>query len=146
MHCKHCGLQIDDDSKFCTSCGGKVGVSDGISQSQQFSTPIKNQTNHLTIDEPKYDFNKISSAFLVIALVDFGYNLLWTIISLYARFTEDYGVYEKVSPVTKPLVIINTGIVLFLCFLFTKNKGHKTFFLILAICNIIYSIYETYRF
>ena len=23
MHCKHCGNQIDNDSKFCIYCGGK---------------------------------------------------------------------------------------------------------------------------
>lgn len=24
MHCKHCGSKIDNDSKFCQSCGGRV--------------------------------------------------------------------------------------------------------------------------
>lgn len=24
MHCKHCGLQIDDDSNYCSNCGGAV--------------------------------------------------------------------------------------------------------------------------
>ncbi len=24
MHCKHCGNQIENDSKFCSFCGGKI--------------------------------------------------------------------------------------------------------------------------
>ena len=24
MHCKHCGKVIDDDSKYCSYCGGNV--------------------------------------------------------------------------------------------------------------------------
>ena len=38
MHCKHCGNQIENDSKFCSFCGGKVESIVQTSSSQQNPT------------------------------------------------------------------------------------------------------------
>jgi uncharacterized RDD family membrane protein YckC len=57
MHCKHCGSKIDNDSKFCQSCGGKVEpighpmssidqpVTDNSGMGQDIFTNVAQKTN-----------------------------------------------------------------------------------------------------
>ena len=142
MHCKHCGKQIEDDSKFCTYCGGKISINEKAIQSQQITSQVQTESV-LPFTNDKTDFSKFTNGFLLIAIFDFAFQLLWVVINLIAKF-NGYMVYEKIAPFTKPLGIVNSIIILFLCFLFSKNKGHKTVFLILAGCVFVYRIYEGY--
>jgi len=54
MYCKNCGIQIDDDSKFCIRCGTKqtLGIVNEITKStiishsiQDIAPEIKKQPN-----------------------------------------------------------------------------------------------------
>lgn len=145
MHCKHCGNQIENDSKFCSFCGGKIdSIGQTFHQTQQPSTQVQSEPV-LTPQSEKSTADKFANAFLVIGLADFGFNLFWTILSIVARFKENgYEIYSQLEPVTKPIGIINSVAVLFLCFLYTKKKEHKTLFLILAGCLLAWRIYEQY--
>lgn len=142
MHCKHCGEQIEDDSKFCTNCGGKVGTNERVIQPQQFSSQVQTESV-FPLSKDKIDFEKLGKGFLLIALFNFGFQFFWVTINLILN-ANGYEMYDKIAPITKPLGIVNSIIVLFLCFMFSKNKGHKTFFLILAGCVLVYRIYEAY--
>ena len=143
MHCKHCGNQIENDSKFCSFCGGK------IEPIGQFTPPVQPviQVQTETISAPIQQTNasKLTNAFLVIGLADFGFTSFWTILQLIARNKEEgYKIYGQLEPITKPLGIINSVIIIFLCFLYSKKKEHKTIFVILGACLLVWRIYDTY--
>jgi len=139
MHCKHCGNQIENDSKFCSFCGGKIDpIGQTFQQTQQPLTQVQAENIYNPVNE-KSTADRSTNAFLVIALVAFGFRLFWVIINLVG-----YEVYLTFLPVLKPLSIISSVIVLFLCFFFTKKKEHKTLFLILAICQLAWEIYQQY--
>jgi hypothetical protein len=144
MHCKHCGNQIANDSKFCSFCGGKI---DPIAQNITTNQPVT-QVQTETISSPPYEkstSDKFVNAFLVIALADFGFSLFWIILRIIVTYKEEgYKFYEQIEPITKPLSIIHSSLILFLCFLFTKKKENKTLFLILAICILAWNIYNNY--
>jgi hypothetical protein len=139
MHCKHCGNQIENDSKFCSFCGGKIDpVGQTFHQTQQPLTQVQTEPVLTPVNE-KITVDKTANAFLVIALVVFGFKLFWVFINL-----MDYDVYSQFLPVLIPLSIISSVIVLFLCFFFSKKKEHKTLFLILAVCQLAWDIYQQY--
>lgn len=146
MHCKHCGNQIENDSKFCSYCGGRLAP---IGQ-QLSPTPITQNLTSVQTDTFASSIQQTGSssfinAFLYIALTDFGFSFFWIILQIIARNKEDgYKIYEQLEPLTKPLGIINSIVILFLCFLYTKKKEHKTLFLILGICILAWRIYDTY--
>ena len=47
MFCKNCGTQIDDDSKFCTSCGYRFGDEAPVNKEEGDSTPKKKKMDLL---------------------------------------------------------------------------------------------------
>ncbi len=144
MHCKHCGNQIENDSKFCSFCGGKI---DPIGQTIITNQPVT-QVQTETISAPPYEkviSEKFVNAFLVIALADFGFSLFWIVFRIIATTVEGgFKIYDQLEPIIKPLQIIESIIVLLLCFLYTKKKEHKTLILILAFCVLAWNIYVTY--
>lgn len=51
MYCKHCGKQIDNDSKFCLFCGGSTISSSPTEGSIMSSSPtIKNKKNKFIVE------------------------------------------------------------------------------------------------
>lgn len=142
MHCKHCGNQIENDSKFCSFCGGKI---DPIGQTIPTQQPLT-QVQPETIFTPTYEKSipeKFANAFLVIAIIDFGFRLFWNIIKEIAR-NGNSDIYTKMEVVTTPLWIINTVITAFLCFLYSKKKEHKTVILIIGVVILGWGIYANY--
>ena len=144
MHCKHCGNQIENDSKFCSFCGGKIDPIGQVITTPQPSIKVQAEP----ISTPLYEkslSDKFVNAFLVIGLTHFGFILFWGILREIALSKDDgYKIYEQLEPVTTPLSIINSSLTLFFCFLYTKKKEHKTLFLILAICALAWDIYNRY--
>lgn len=142
MHCKHCGNQIENDSKFCSFCGGKI---DPIGQTIPTQQPLT-QVQPETILTPKYEKNipeKFANAFLVIAIIDFGFRLFWNIINEIDR-NGNSEIYSTMEIVTTPLWILNTVITAFLCFLYSKKKKHKTVILIIGVVLLGWGIYANY--
>lgn len=144
MHCKHCGNQIENDSKFCSFCGGKVEpIGQTFQQPQQPLTQVQPEPILLPQSE-KSIVEKITNAFLIIGLVDFGFSLFWIILNLIAFKGNGYEIYSQIEPIIKPLRIINSIVILFLCFLYTKKREHKTLLLIFAACLLALVIYDSY--
>lgn len=142
MHCKHCGNQIENDSKFCSFCGGKI---DPIGQTIPTQQPLT-QVQPETILTPTYEKSipeKFANAFLVIAIIDFGFRLFWNILQEIA-LNGNSDIYTKMEVVTTPLWIINTVITSFLCFLYSKKKEHKTVILIIGVVILGWGIYTNY--
>jgi hypothetical protein len=142
MHCKHCGNQIENDSKFCSFCGGKI---DPIGQTIPTQQPLT-QVQPETILTPTYEKSipeQFANAFLVIAIIDFGFRLFWNILQEIAR-NGNSDIYTKMEVVTTPLWIINTVITSFLCFLYSKKKEHKTVILIIGVVILGWGIYANY--
>ena len=142
MHCKHCGTQIENDSKFCSVCGGKT---EPIQQQVEMQKPLNQilSTSNITtnLEEPKSE--KLTNAFLIIALINFGFILFWNIIRVISS-KGDNDIYTKMEIIFKPLDILNLISVTFLCLLFTKKKEHKTILLIIGILLLGWGIYVNY--
>ncbi len=142
MHCKHCGNQIENDSKFCSFCGGKIST---IGQAIPTKQPWT-QDQPEAILTPTYEKSipeKFANAFLVIAIIEFGFGLFWNILhEIYRNGNSD--IYTKMDVVSKPLSIINSVITVFLCFLFSKKMVHKTLILIISVFILGWGIYVNY--
>lgn len=143
MHCKHCGKQIEEDSMYCSFCGGKIDKIEKSITKLQPEINVQVKTVSLPISV-KSTSEKFLNSFLIIALVDFGFRLFWEAFYFIVINTSDLKIYEILEPITKPLNIINSCIVLFLCFLFEKKKHQKMLILILTILVIVWYIYNIY--
>ncbi len=144
MHCKHCGNQIENDSKFCSFCGGKIEPIGQTITTQQPLTQVQLETISTPLNE-KSTSDDFTNALLVIGLTDFGFALFWTVLRIITLTTDNgYRINRQLEPVTTLLSIIHACIALFLCFLYTKKKEHKTLFLILTICLLAWYIYDNY--
>ena len=142
MHCKHCGTQIENDSKFCSVCGGKT---EPIEQRVEMQQPINQilSTSNITTNFEETKSEKFTNAFLIIALINFGFILFWNIIREISN-KGDNDIYTKMEIIFKPIDILNLVSVTFLCLLFTKKKEHKTILLIIGILLLGWGIYANY--
>ena len=84
MYCKYCGNQIDNDSRFCLFCGGKINTSGQMLTTQVQNTipakEIRSQTR-----QSKYDLAYVrgyTTTFTGIILITVA------LISYYAIFIE----------------------------------------------------------
>src|SRR5688572_15127581 len=81
MHCKHCGTRIDDDSIYCSSCGGKV---DPVrpEQVKVEERPIASH-NSAPMEAPrvsantKSDFSRQDKGILLAFFTMAGMKILW---------------------------------------------------------------------
>lgn len=142
MHCKHCGNQIENDSKFCSFCGGKTEPIEQLVEKQQPLTQTHSPSGFTTNLE-KTKSEKFTNAFLIIALVNFGFHLFWNIIQEVANRGDD-EIFTRLEIILKPISIINLISVILLCILFTKKKEHKTILLIIGILLLGWGIYINY--
>jgi uncharacterized OB-fold protein len=142
MHCKHCGAQIENDSKFCSVCGGKT---EPIEQRVEMQQPLNQilSTSNITTNFEETKSEKFTNAFLIIALINFGFILFWNIIREISN-KGDNDIYTKMEIIFKPIDILNLVSVTFLCLLFTKKKEHKTILLIIGILLLGWGIYANY--
>lgn len=144
MHCSHCGKQIENDSTICSFCNVKIDPVGQTNPTQQPAAQVKPETISI-LPTKKSTSDKLKNAFLVFALADFGFSIFLMVLRNIAS-TKEYGnkLYELLEPVAKPLGVINSSLVLFFCFLYSKKKEHKTLFLILAICLLAWNVYNSY--
>ncbi|WP_242653609.1 hypothetical protein [Flavobacterium psychrophilum] len=100
-------------------------------------------TSNITtnFEEPKSE--KFTNAFLIIALINFGFILFWNIINQISN-KGDNDIYTKMEIILKPLDILNLISITFLCLLFTKKKEHKTILLLIGILLLGWGIYVNY--
>lgn len=73
MFCPNCGTQLPDDSKFCSSCGGKLTdvttpVEVEVEQPQVDAVPVQSGTEHAFV-KPQKKFNIKKIAVVAIAAV-----------------------------------------------------------------------------
>ena len=142
MHCKHCGTQIENDNKFCSSCGGKT---EPIGQPVEIQQPLAqtHSPSGFTTNLEKTKSEKFTNALLIIALVNFGFHLFWNIMQEVANRGDD-EIYTRFQIILKPVSIINLISVILLCLLFTKKKEHRTILLIICILLLGWGIYINY--
>ena len=108
MHCKHCGKKIEDDSKFCSFCGGKtLSIEENIENVQE-EKKISSLENILETskDEIQNDNYKPINLFLIWA----GFNA-FALITSYSKLaffnkhspeTEDFWPFVKVFEYVHP--------------------------------------------
>lgn len=134
MHCKHCGNQIENDSKFCSFCGGKVepiGLQQTIFQQEpkQESNNVQNEVTPAASQD--------SNGYLIAGLVFFGFQLFWI---LWIMFVDYWYNYEYVIKVVN--LIFNGMPILFS--IYTRKKEHKVILLIGSLILVFWSIYENF--
>lgn len=142
MHCKHCGTQIENDSKFCSVCGGKIEPIELRIEIQQPANQIHSAPN-FTPNSEKTTIEKFANAFLIIGIIDFSFFLFWEVLNKISKDLEP-TTYSKLEVVLKPIWLVNICITIILCSLFAKKKEHKSILLILGILMLGWSIYVQY--
>lgn len=141
MHCKHCGNKIENDSKFCSFCGGKT---EPIEQQVEIQQPEKQiySTPNFTTTSEKIKIQKFANAFLIIGIIDFTFYFFWEVrYKIVENLVDSFSILDIIL---KPIWIINTCITIFLCFFFAKKKEHKSILLILGVLLLGWSIYVEY--
>jgi hypothetical protein len=144
MHCKHCGNPIENDSKFCSFCGGKI---EQIGQ----SIPIHHLPTNKPIIKPTIETvnyktqNQANSdkGLLVAFAVMVGLRLFY-IISDFINKDKAYADLEAyINFVIKPSYIVFWSVPLILA-LFSKRKVQRITLLIISLTIIGWTIYENF--
>jgi hypothetical protein len=88
MHCKHCGNKIDNDSKFCSFCGGLVNP---VEQTTSIKPPYQDSGySHQNISQ--HAPQKLEDIFGTnISKNIFGFYLIWLLINLILLFSNWNG-------------------------------------------------------
>ncbi|MCR9098975.1 MAG: zinc ribbon domain-containing protein [bacterium] len=143
MHCKHCGNQIEDDSKFCSFCGGRVEFV------RQATSAIHART-HETVSNPASVVPNNSptsgngdAGLLVAFIMMVGIRLFWFISDIFTKEKEYAQIESYYEYVVKPSYILfwATPIVLAL---YSKRKTQKLTLLVLGLLVLAWSIYENF--
>jgi uncharacterized membrane protein len=96
--CNKCGTQLEDDAKFCPSCGETTGKADFKVEDVVANIKALNNTADTTAE---FDANDIASNKVMAVLSYFG--ILW-LIPLFAAKESKFARYHA-----------NQGIILFIC-------------------------------
>jgi|APSaa5957512622_1039677.scaffolds.fasta_scaffold254931_1 hypothetical protein len=138
MHCKHCGNQIEDDSKFCSFCGGKIKPINQPKDIQQSIIDKPIETDVTTNTEIELNSTKnTDEGYLIGGFIFFGVQLFWV---LFTKLIDNWHNYDYVGKIVN-LVFMGIPIVFAI---YVKQKNHKIILLILGVLLMIWSIYQNF--
>jgi hypothetical protein len=133
MHCKHCGNQIENDSKFCSFCGGKVEpISSIIPNPTIFSEP----KSEPEISKQVVDIKGIQNEnkLIIVGLIP----LVSELINMLLRFTSNYELWDWSERIFGILI---GSIPLMLSF-YVKGKASKQILLIIGLILLAWIIFK----
>lgn len=96
MYCKHCGKEIDDDSKFCRHCGGVQEMP--IANPKENVVEEKSNTKEKVVEIPTIKVNLSAKTKWIICLYS-----LWVVANLYCLLAKEKSGHaaEYFLPFTK---------------------------------------------
>ncbi|WP_276979158.1 zinc ribbon domain-containing protein [Flavobacterium filum] len=144
MHCKHCGNQIENDSKFCSFCGGKI---EPIGQSIPIQQPISNEPlNNPVTERPRNNSQNHANSdkgLLVAFAVMVGLRLFWFVSDLLNKDKSYSDLETYINFVIKPTYVVFWSVPLILA-LFSKRKEQRIILLVISLVIIGWTIYENF--
>lgn len=144
MHCKHCGNQIENDSKFCSFCGGKI---EPIGQSIPIQQPISNEPFNNPVTERPHNISQKNAnsdkGLLVAFAVMVGLRLFWFVSDLINKDKSYSDLETYINFVIKPSYIVFWSVPLILA-LFSKKKEQRIILLVISLVIIGWTIYENF--
>jgi hypothetical protein len=135
MHCKHCGNQIENDSNFCSFCGGKTVPIGETFQTQQPLTQVQSENIVTQSEKPAYQSSRHDNGYFVAGILFFGLQVFWT---LFTKFVDNW--YSDFKYVVIGVNILFSALPILLS-IYTKKKEHKIVLLIMGLLLIGWSIY-----
>ena len=142
MHCKHCGNKIENDSKFCSFCGGKV---ESIVQTSSSQENLKNHPYYKSENGNDILQNQVNSdkGLIVAFSIIVGSKLLWMILD----FINKNKTYEEVESynnfILKPSFLVFWSVPLILAY-FSKRNEMRTILLIISLAILGVAIYDNF--
>lgn len=131
MYCRHCGTQIDNDSKFCSSCG-KTNQADASPEIKSYGQPIQQNIPYQQ-NKPIQD-DKQDLGLVLIALFNIFHVIVW---QLFTKLNENW--YEnKVLVHTLEFLFIIQWIIMFV---FAKKVSSRIIIAISGLAIIAFNIY-----
>ncbi|RZK48811.1 MAG: zinc ribbon domain-containing protein [Pedobacter sp.] len=106
MHCKHCGNQIENDSKFCSFCGGKI---EPISQSIPIQPTSNEPSNNPVTETPHINTQNLANSdkgLLVAFALMVGVRLFWFVSDLINKDKSYSDLETYINYVIKPSYIV----------------------------------------
>lgn len=137
MHCKHCGNQIENDSKFCSFCGGKIDPIGQTIPTQQPVTQVQNENVFTQSERPIHQSSSNDNGYLIAGIYFFTIQLIWV---LFSKFVDSWYEYRYV---TASINIVFMGMPILFA-IYTKKKDHKTILLIVGLILIGWTVYENF--
>lgn len=137
MHCRHCGNQIENDSKFCSFCGGKIDPIGQTIPTQQPLTQVQNENVLKQSEKPSYQSSSNDNGYLIAGIYFFTIQLIWV---LFSKFVDSWYEYRYV---TASINIVFMGMPILFA-LYAKKKEHKTILLIVGLILIGWTVYENF--
>lgn len=142
MHCKHCGNQIENDSKFCTFCGGKI---EPIGQSIPAQQPTSNKPfNNPVTETPHINTQNLVNSdkgLLVAFTVMVGIRLFWEVYKLISKgkYYSDLEYYIYYAIRASYIVFWSVPLILAL---FSKRKEQRIILLVISLAVLGWTIYK----
>lgn len=122
MHCKHCGNQIDDDSRYCSHCGGQI------------QAPV--ETN------PAY-FSQSDTVLIVAFCMMVGLRLFWLLYEWANRYTSYEDKVLSFKFIVKPSYVVFWSIPLILA-VFIRTRSLRTIFLLCGFFVLLLAVYDNF--
>jgi len=135
MICNRCQCQIYDGANFCPNCGTQFNPQ----VMRPYQQPYPQQNYNMPVDGN----DKSQKAIFTLGLIAFSISFFWAGYQFLIRMMG-FRYFEMVSGFIKPLSVITSVLILFLCFIYTKKQGNKTVLLILFIVGLLVQIVLTY--
>ena len=131
MYCRHCGTQIDNDSKFCSSCG-KSNQADVVPEIKTQGQPIQQNVSYPQ-NRPAQD-EKQDLGLVLIALFSIFHLIVWQMVT---KLNENW--YDnKVLVHTLEFLFVIQWIIMFV---FAKKISSRIIIAISGLAIIAFNIY-----
>ncbi|MDQ3112341.1 MAG: zinc-ribbon domain-containing protein [Bacteroidota bacterium] len=135
MICNRCGTQNVVNANFCSACGSQLR--------QQLVNPFTPGfvPNNFGVPQEDVSYRPV----FIIGLVAFILDIFWAAFDLVIRVIG-YEYYSKFSFVIRPLSIISSCIIAFMCVILVKNSRYKTMLIMFLILLLLVQICRHYLF
>ena len=144
MYCNYCVKVIEDNSHFCSFCGGKTISQASLSYSKKkdIENPFHKRDPELVKKTSKKSLSR-DQGFLIAFFIMVGLRFFWIVLEKlkHGKNLAQLNVINKI--LLKPSYVVFWSIPLLMAF-YVKKKEQRLLMLILGIIALAMSIYDNY--
>jgi hypothetical protein len=140
MYCKYCGKTIEDNSRFCSFCGGNQHLLRQTFSSENPSTRELEKSTQNYRKSNTIGLNHPDTGIIIAFYLLVGFRLFWFISDLVNKDKTYDELKDYNNFIMKPTFVFFWSIPLIMA-IYAKNKDHKLIMLIVSVILIGWTIY-----